>query len=190
MRQKNEDDHFKGDITIIKKMDLDLHLKIAHHLLNVLKNWWNNKRWFWRFGFSHTNIQSHRTFKLFWNNRKFRYYSKDEADNFNADVANTDKFKSFKCKTELLGNKADQADSAASGILKNALIVASLKYLSNFWRSLEIPLINCKVELRLKRIKYYVLSAAGPDDANGNLDDNAAGNNIIFTKDTNYMFLV
>ena len=28
-------------------------------------------------------------------------------------------------------------------------IVAPLKYLSNFWRSLEMPLINCKVELSL-----------------------------------------
>ena len=28
-------------------------------------------------------------------------------------------------------------------------IVVSLKYLSNIWRSLEIPLINCKVELSL-----------------------------------------
>ena len=30
-----------------------------------------------------------------------------------------------------------------------AKIAASLKYLSNFWRSLEITLINCKVELSL-----------------------------------------
>ena len=28
-------------------------------------------------------------------------------------------------------------------------IAAPLKYLSNFWRSLEIPLINCTVELSL-----------------------------------------
>ena len=29
-------------------------------------------------------------------------------------------------------------------------IAVPLKYLSNFWRSLEIPLINCKIELSLK----------------------------------------
>ena len=29
-------------------------------------------------------------------------------------------------------------------------IAVPLKYLSNFWRSLEMPLINCKVELSLK----------------------------------------
>ena len=33
-----------------------------------------------------------------------------------------------------------------------------LKYLSNFWRPLEIPLINCKVELSLTWIENCVLS--------------------------------
>ena len=28
-------------------------------------------------------------------------------------------------------------------------IVVSLKYLSNFWRSLDLPLINCEIELDL-----------------------------------------
>ena len=53
----------------------------------------------------------------------------------------------------------------------------SLKYLTNFWRSLEILLINCKVKLRLKWTKCF--SAAGNDNTNPN------PNNIIFTiKDT------
>ena len=44
-----------------------------------------------------------------------------------------------------------------------------------------MPLINCKVELKLKWTKYCVLSTAGADNINGNNDDN----NIIFTiKDT------
>ena len=51
-----------------------------------------------------------------------------------------------------------------------------LKYLSNFWRSLEMPLINCKVELKLRWTKHCVLYVAGTDNANGNNDDN----NIIF----------
>ena len=52
-----------------------------------------------------------------------------------------------------------------------------LKYLSNLWRSLELPLINCKIELKLKWTKYCVLSVNGNDNVNDN--DNA--NNIIFT---------
>ena len=66
------------------------------------------------------------------------FYSKDEATNFNADIANNDNFESFKHKAKLLVNTAAQADNPADGILKNATIAVSLKYLSNFWRSLEM----------------------------------------------------
>ena len=73
------------------------------------------------------------------------------------------------------------------GILKNAAIAVPLKDLRNFCGSLRMPLINCKVELKLKWTKYYVLSAAGNEN-NNNEDVNA--NNIIFNiEDTNYMFL-
>ena len=92
-------------------------------------------------------------------------YSKDEATGFNADIANTDHFKSFKYKAKLLENTAAQpAPNAANGILKNATIAVPLNYLSNFWRSLEMPLINCKVKLKLKCTKYYALSAACNDN--------------------------
>ena len=49
-----------------------------------------------------------------------------------------------------------------------------LKYFSNFWRSLEIPLINCKVESELTWTKSCILSTAGADNTNSN------PNNIIF----------
>ena len=42
--------------------------------------------------------------------------------------------------------------------VKNAV---SLKYLSNFGKSLEMPLINCKIELSLQWIKNCILSSAG-----------------------------
>ena len=35
-----------------------------------------------------------------------------------------------------------------------------LEYLSNFWRSLEIPIISCKVELSLKWIENCILTTA------------------------------
>ena len=60
------------------------------------------------------------------------FYSKDEAINFNADIANYDNFKSFKYKAKSLGNTA--ADGV-NGILRNATIAVPLKYLSNLWRS-------------------------------------------------------
>ena len=147
------------------------------------KNWWNNNRWCWRFRFSqptynlieHSSNYSETTGSLW-------FYSKDEATNFNADIANNDSFKSFRYKAKLLGNTAAQpAPNAANEILKNATISAQLKHLSNFWRSFEKPLINCKVELKPRWTKHCLLSVAGTNNANGNNDDD----NIIFTiKDT------
>ena len=39
-------------------------------------------------------------------------------------------------------------------------IAVPLKYLSNFWRSLEMPLSNCKVELSLKWTESCILTTA------------------------------
>ena len=39
-------------------------------------------------------------------------------------------------------------------------IAAPLKYLSNFWRSLKMPLINCKFELSLNWIERCLLTVA------------------------------
>ena len=44
---------------------------------------------------------------------------------------------------------------------KNVKIVVPLKYLSNFWRSLEMPLINCKVEFSLKWYEECILPTSG-----------------------------
>ena len=41
----------------------------------------------------------------------------------------------------------------------NVKIAVPLKYLSSFWRSLEMPLVNCKVELSLKWYKNCILSS-------------------------------
>ena len=99
---------------------------------------------------------------------------------FNNNIANTDNVRSFKYKAKLLGNTVAQPNpNEAIKIFKNSATAVLLKYLSNFWRSLEIPLINCKVELRLQWTKYFVLSAAA------NYNDNNNAHDLIFTiKDT------
>ena len=89
-------------------------------------------------------------------------------------TVNDNNFKSFRYKAKLLGNTAALADNAANGILKNATIAVPLKYLSNL--SLQMPLINCKVELKLKWTQYCVLSAHGTENANGTNSDS-----IVFT---------
>ena len=64
-------------------------------------------------------------------------YDKDEQ---NDNLGNS---KSFKSKVKITGN------TLAGGNTKDFKIVVPLKHLSNFWRTLEIPLINCDVILSL-----------------------------------------
>ena len=61
---------------------------------------------------------------------------------------------SFKYKANLIGNTEN------NGTKNGVKIAVPLKYLSNFWRSLEIPLINCKIELSLKWYEDCILSTA------------------------------
>ena len=72
----------------------------------------------------------------------------------NADVTNINNAPSFKYKANLIGNIEN------NGTKNEVKIAVPLKYLSNFWRSLEMPLINCKVELSLKWIENCVLTTA------------------------------
>ena len=47
---------------------------------------------------------------------------------------------------------------AAGRVVNNVKIAVPLKYLSSFFRSLEMPLINCKIHLELEWSKDFVLS--------------------------------
>ena len=74
------------------------------------------------------------------------FYPNDEVNNFNANTSYDNSFKFFKHKAN---TEAQPNPNNANGILKNAATAAPLTYLSNFWRSFEMQLINCKVELTL-----------------------------------------
>ena len=67
-----------------------------------------------------------------------------------------DNSSSFKYKVELLGDPV-----VANNIgRRNVKVVVPLKYLSNFFRSLEMPLINCKIKLNLtwkKNASYQMM---------------------------------
>ena len=54
-------------------------------------------------------------------------------------------------KAELLGNTVHQvAPNSNNGVLNNETVFVPLKYPSNLWSSLEMPLINCEVELTFR----------------------------------------
>ena len=80
-------------------------------------------------------------------------FKRDEITN-NADVTNDNNASSFKYKASIIGNTEN------NGTRNGVKIAVPLKYLSSFWRSLETPLINCKVELSLKWIENCILTTA------------------------------
>ena len=86
-------------------------------------------------------------------------FKRDEVPANNADFT-VNKSQSFKYKAALLGKTADAPNNTNSSV-KEVKIVVPLKYLINFWRSLEMPLINCKVYLELNWFEHCILSSAG-----------------------------
>ena len=70
-------------------------------------------------------------------------FKRDEVPDNNADLI-FDNSQPFKYKVALAGKTKDTVGGTNSSV-KDAKIVVPLKYLSNFWRSLEMPLMNCKV---------------------------------------------
>ena len=75
----------------------------------------------------------------------------DERNGLNKNVINS---KSFKYKTSITGSTYNVAatagdyDANKKGT-RNIEIAVPLKHLSNFWKTLDIPLINCEVSLAL-----------------------------------------
>ena len=98
-------------------------------------------------------------------------FKRDESPMNNAVNPNNvalDNSTSFKYKASLLGQADDDYGNDRS--LKNTIIIVSLKYLSNFFRSIEMPLINCKIYLELNWnndcVMYGADTYAGGDNAN------------------------
>ena len=81
--------------------------------------------------------------------RSLWQFKRDESPAANAgnpDSVSVDNSSSFKYKSSFTG---ESSAVAGNRIFKNVKIAAPLKYFSNFWRSLEMLLINCKIHLEL-----------------------------------------
>ena len=90
-------------------------------------------------------------------------YCKDipAVDNNNAIVnfAENNATDSFNFKVKMTGQTGDDGT-------KNVEIMVPLKYLSNFWRTLEMPLINCEINLILTWSTNYVIVSNSEDETN------------------------
>ena len=106
----------------------------------------------------------------------YNYYRdelSDDNDNFgNIKVVNS---KAFKYKNKIIGNtyninstilnpagnaRIDNPNYVANNSGKKSIELAiALKYLGNFWRALNIPLISCEVSLELKWNKNCIITS-------------------------------
>ena len=76
----------------------------------------------------------------------WQYYKDIPAVNNDGDIVNFNEANatdSFNFKIKITGQTNDDAE------INGIKILVPLTYLNKFWRTLEMPLINCDIELRL-----------------------------------------
>ena len=85
----------------------------------------------------------------------WQYYGNEPALSNNDNIidfpANNNNSNSFKFKQQITGQ-------TGNGGTKDVEILVSLKYLSSFWRKLEMPLTNCEITPQLTCLKNYFCS--------------------------------
>ena len=110
----------------------------------------------------------------------YNYYRdelSDDADDNNFANINVVNSEAFKYKNKITGNTYNvNADDDGYDVNKNGTqkveLDIPLKYLGNFWRALNIPLISCEVSLELKWDKNCVATSLEQRDTGGGNRDN------------------
>ena len=111
----------------------------------------------------------------------YNYYRdelSDDADDNNFDNIKVVNSNTFNYKNKIIGNTYNlSAGDDGYDVNKNGTqeveLTIPLKYLGNFWRALNIPLISCEVSLELKWNKNCVITSLEQRDIGGGNRDNA-----------------
>ena len=111
----------------------------------------------------------------------YNYYRdelSDDADDNNFANINVVNSEAFKYKNKITGNTYNvNADDDGYDVNKNGTqeveLDIPLKYLGNFWKALNIPLISCEVSLELKWDKNCVITSLEQRDIGRGNRDNA-----------------
>ena len=125
-------------------------------------------------------------------------YYRDEPNDFPANNYNANPitdYESFKQKTSITGKTSnanqengENTEQENTKTKKNLETVVPLKHLSNFWRTLDMPLINCEINLILTWSENCVLTDIITQTANPNVDPaipaNASANATFKITDT------
>ena len=103
-----------------------------------------------------------KTIGSFYNYYRDQLSNDDNDDNFdNIKVVNSS---TFKYKNKIIGNTYNVTNTAQGYVAvkegtKEIKLAIPLKYLGNFWRALNMPLINCEIFLELKWNKNCVITS-------------------------------
>ena len=97
----------------------------------------------------------------------YNYYRdelSDDADNNNFDNIKVVNSNAFKYKSKIIGNTYNILNTAANYVAakegtQEIELAIPLKYLGNFWRALNMPLISCEISLELKCGKNCVITS-------------------------------
>ena len=111
----------------------------------------------------------------------YNYYRdelSDDADDNNFDNIKVINSNTFKSKNKITGNTYNvNAGAQGYDVNKNGTqeveLAIPLKYLGNFWRALNIPIISCELSLELKWDKNCVVTSLEQRDIGGGNRDNA-----------------
>ena len=113
----------------------------------------------------------------------FNYYRDEPNSGAEGNGANTINYsikdsKSFDYKTSITG------ELESNNVEKDAEITIPLKYLSNFWRNLDMPLINCEISLTLSWYEKCILTSKAMRTASADSVVSAINNptNAVFKK--------
>ena len=122
----------------------------------------------------------------------YNYYRdelSDDADDNNFDNIKVVNSSTFKYKNKITGNTYN-VDAGAQGYDVNengtqeVELATPLKYLGNFWRALNIPLISCEVSLELKWDRNCVMTSLEQRDIGGRNRDNAPTGTTLAINDS------
>ena len=105
-------------------------------------------------------------------------YRKTIGSLYNYYTDNVVNSEAVKYKNKITGNTynvnaADQGYNANKNDTQKVELAIPLKYLGNFWRALNIPLINCEVSLELKWNKNCVITSLEQRETGGGNRGNA-----------------
>ena len=111
----------------------------------------------------------------------YNYYRdelSDDADDNNFDNIKVVNSNTFKYNNKIIGNTYNvNAGAQGYDVNKNGKqeveLAIPLKYLGNFWRALNIPLLSCEVSLELKWDKNCVITSLEQRDIGGGNRDNS-----------------